>query len=130
MAIHDTADKVRLRMEVRRFVARCETQVSLIERTDNLRELSRLATSINLPYVITADYTAHDALRMMQIRAEEKARELIAEDIQNFVRGDEHLRGKLKRSMFDAWTNLTGPLNHLRPWAQSKLTAAEQQNPI
>jgi len=117
-------------MEVRRFVARCETQVSLIERTDNLRELSRLATSINLPYVITADYTAHDALRMMQIRAEEKARELIAEDIQNFVRGDEHLRGKLKRSMFDAWTNLTGPLNHLRPWAQSKLTAAEQQNPI
>ncbi|MDO8789346.1 MAG: hypothetical protein Q7J42_14840 [Sulfuritalea sp.] len=130
MAIHDPADKARIRMEVRRFVARCETQVSLIERADSMRELSRLATLIALPYLITTEYAAQDALRMMQVRAEERARELIADDIQNFVRGDEHLRGKLKRSMFDAWTNLTGPLSHLRPWAQSKLAAAELQNPL
>lgn len=130
MAIHDPADKVRIRMEVRRFVARCEGQVSLIERADSLREIQRLATVMAVPYLIANDYTASDALRMVQLRAEEKARELIIEDIQAFVRGDEHLRGKLRRAMFDAWTNLTGPLSHLRPWAQSKLAAAELQNPI
>ena len=130
MAIHDPADQARLRMEVRRFVARCETQVSLIERADTLREISRLATLISVPYQLADSYTAVDALRMMQLRAEDKARELIKDDIQTFVRGDEHLRGKLKRAMLDAWTNLTGPLGHLRPWAQSKLTAAELQNPI
>lgn len=130
MAIHDPADQARLRLEVRRFVARCETQVSLIERADGLREIARLASLISVPYLITDNAMALDALRMVQVRAEEKARELITEDIQHFVRGDEHLRGKLKRMMFEAWTNLTGPLSHLRPWAQSKLTAAEQQYPL
>jgi hypothetical protein len=130
MAIHDPADHARIRLEVRRFVARCETQVSLIERADTLREVSRLVTLITMPYLITDNPMAVDALRMMQLRAEEKARELITEDIQHFIRGDEHLRGKLKRAMFDAWTNLTGPLGHLRTWAQSKLTAAELQNPV
>lgn len=130
MAIHDPADQARLRMEVRRFVARCETQISLIERADTLREISRLATLISVPYLITDNTVALDALRMLQLRAEDKARELITDDIQHFIRGDEHLRGKLKRAMFDAWTNLTGPLGHLRTWAQSKLTAAELQNPV
>lgn len=130
MAIHDPADQARLRMELRRFVARCETQVSLIERADTLREVSRLATLISVPWLIADNFAAVDAVRMVQLRAEEKARELITEDIQHFIRGDEHLRGKLKRAMFDAWTNLTGPLGHLRIWAQSKLAAAEQQNPV
>lgn len=130
MAIHDPADQARIRMEVRRFVARCETQISLIERADTLREISRLATLVTVPYGIADNFSALDALRMVQMRAEERARELITEDIQNFTRGDEHLRGKLKRKMFDTWTNLTGPLGHLRPWAQSKLTAAELQNPL
>jgi hypothetical protein len=30
--------------------------------------------------------------------------------------------------MLDAWANLTGPLAHLRVWAQSRLVAAEQQS--
>ena len=130
MAIHDPADQARTRLEVRRFVARCETQTSLIERADTLREISRLATLLTVPYLITDNYAAVDAVRMVQLRAEDKARELITEDIQHFIRGDEHLRGKLKRAMFDSWTNLTGPLGHLRTWAQSKLTAAELQNPL
>ncbi|MDP1610058.1 MAG: hypothetical protein Q8M11_03300 [Sulfuritalea sp.] len=130
MAIHDPADQARTRLEVRRFVARCETQISLIERADTLREVSRLATLISVPHLVADHPNAVDALRMMQMRAEDKARELITEDIQHFIRGNEHLRGKLKRAMFDAWTNLTGPLGHLRTWAQSKLTAAELQNPV
>lgn len=117
-------------MEVRRFVARSETQISLIERADSLREVSRLVTVLTVPYLITDNYAAVDALRTVQLRGEDKARELITEDIRHFIRGDEHLRGKLKRAMFDSWTNLTGPLGHLRTWAQSKLTAAEVQNPL
>ena len=130
MAINDPADHARIRMEARRFVSRCESQVSLIERADTLREVSRLATLITVPYMIASDYAAHDALRAMQLRAEDKARELITEDIQNFARCDAHMRAKLKRAMFDAWNNLTGPLGHLRSWAQTKLAAAEQEKPF
>ena len=115
-------------MEERRFVSRCELQISSIERADTLREVSRLATSITLPYSLGADEVARDALRLLQMRAESRARELIEEQLHQFTRADESLREKLKRAMLDAWTNLTGPLGHLRTWAQSKLTAAEQKN--
>ena len=128
MALRDPADKNLLRMEGRRFAARCEAQVSSLERADTLREVSRLATSITLPYTIAEDYAARDALRLVQLRAEDRARELIQEQIQNFARAEENLLEKQKRTMLDAWANLTGPLGHLRTWAQSKLTAAEQQN--
>ncbi len=119
-----------MRMEARRFASRCESQVGLIERADTLREVLRLATSITLPFSVAEDHTARDGLRLVQTRAEDRARELIQEQIQNFVRADDNIRDKQKRSMHDAWANLTGPLGHLRPWAQSKLTAAEQQNQI
>ena len=114
-------------MEGRRFATRCEAQVSSLERADTLREVSRLASSITLPYAISADYTAQDALRLVQTRAEQRARELIQEQIQNFARAEENLREKQKRAMLDSWGNLTGPLGHLRTWAQSKLMVAEQQ---
>lgn len=127
MALRDPIDKNLLRMQGRRFALRCEAQVSSIERADTLREVSRLATSITLPYSIIEEETARDALRMVQMRAEGRARELIEEQIHNFARTEENLREKQKRAMLDAWTNLTGPLGHLRTWAQSKLTAAEQQ---
>lgn len=127
MALRDPADKNLLRMEVRRFSARCDTQIASIERADTLREVSRLATSMPLPYAISSDYSARDALRMVQTRAEDRARELIQEQIQNFIRAEENLREKQKRAMFDSWANLTGPLGTLRTWAQSKLAAAEQQ---
>ena len=127
MALRDPVDKNLLRMEGRRFAARCEAQVSSLERADTLREVSRLATSLTLPYAISEDYAARDALRLVQLRAEDRARELIQEQIQNFARAEENLREKQKRTMLDAWANLTGPLGHLRTWAQSKLAAAEQQ---
>ena len=130
MAIHDPADQARLRMEQRRFVAKCDAQISLIERADTLRELSRLSTLVTVPFTLSDNYAATDALRLVHLRAEDRAREIISEDIQKFIRGDEHLRNKLKRTMAEGWTNLTGPLGHLRTWAQSKLTAAEIQNPV
>ena len=128
MALRDPADKNLLRMEARRFAARCEAQVSSIERADTLREVSRLATSLTMTYAIAEDYSARDALRLVQTRAEDRARELIQEQIQNFVRAEENQREKQRRAMLDAWANLTGPLAHLRTWAQSKLIAAEQQS--
>ena len=128
MALRDPTDKNLLRMESRRFVTRCEAQVSSVERADSLREVSRLATSITLPYSISEAYEARDALRLVQTRAEDRARELIQEQLQHYARADENQREKLRRAMQDAWANLTGPLGHLRTWAQSKLVAAEQQN--
>lgn len=128
MALRDPTDKNLLRMESRRFVTRCEAQVSSVERADSLREVSRLATSITLPYSISEAYEARDALRLVQTRAEDRARELIQDQIQNFIRAEEIQREKHRRAMLDAWANLTGPLAHLRSWAQSKLTVAEQQH--
>jgi hypothetical protein len=127
MALRDPVDKNLIRMEVRRFATRCDGQIASIERADTLREVSRLATSMTLPYAISGDYSARDALRVVQTRAEDRARELIQEQIQNFIRAEENLREKQKRAMFDSWANLTGPLGSLRTWAQNKLTAAEQQ---
>jgi len=128
MALRDPVDKNLLRMQGRRFAARCEIQVSSIERADTLREVSRLATMITLPFAIAEDETARDALRLIQMRAEGRSRELIHEQIQNLVRAEEGQREKQKRAMLEAWTNLTGPLAHLRAWAQSKLMTAEGQD--
>jgi hypothetical protein len=128
MATRDPVNQNLLRMEVRRFAARCEAQVSSIERADNLREVSRLATSLSLPFSISSDYAARDELRLVQTRAEDRARELIQEQIQNFLRCEPNLREKQERAMLDAWTSLVGPLGHLRNWAQSKLIVAQQQN--
>lgn len=127
MAFRDPVDKNLLRMEGRRFASRCDAQISSIERADTLREVSRLATSIVLPFTLSDDYVARDALRLVQLRAEDRARALIEEQIQNFARAEEAHREKHKRAMLDAWANLTGPLGHIRTWAQSKLIAAEQQ---
>ncbi|MBI5107526.1 MAG: hypothetical protein HZA62_02150 [Rhodocyclales bacterium] len=116
-----------LRMESRRFAARCEAQISSIERADNLREIARLSASLYLPTVLSADDPARDAVRLLQTRAGDRARELILEQIQAYVRAEDSHREKLKRAMLDAWTNLTGPLGYLRSWAQGRLLAAEQR---
>lgn len=129
MAIHDPADKARLRMEARRFASRCDGQIAQIERADSLREISRLLSLVNLPYSLSDDYSARDALRMVQVRAEDRVRDLIKEQLQDFVRAEDYVRDKLKRNMFETWTNLTGPLAHLRTWALTRLTLAEQQIP-
>lgn len=127
MAFRDPVDKNMLRMEARRFAARCDGQVSLIERADTLREISRLATLISLPFSLTDDDTARDGLRLVQTRAEDRARELILEQLQNYSRAEKYQHEKLKRSMLDSWTSLTGPLGHLRTWAYNKLQALEEQ---
>jgi len=128
MALRDPVDKNLLRMEGRRFATRCDIQASSLERADTLREVSRLGTSITLPYTLTEDSTARDALRLLQTRAEDRARELIREQIKDFTRAEENQRDKKKRAMLDTWSALTGPLGHLRTWAQSKLSVAEQQS--
>ena len=92
MAIRDPVDKNMQRMEARRFASRCEAQVSSIERADTLREVARLATLITLPYSISEDFTARDALRLVQLRAEDRARELIQDQIQNFARAEDDHR--------------------------------------
>lgn len=127
MALRDPVDRNLLRMEARRFVTRCEAIISSIERADTLREVSRLASSIHLPYSLLEDYSARDGVRMIQTRAEDKARELIMGQLQAFARAEENQREKHRRSMVDAWASLTGPLSHLHAWAQSKLVAATQQ---
>lgn len=128
MALHDPVDKNMLRMEERRFAIRCDTQISLIERADTLREVSRLASSVNLPYSLISDDVARESLRLLQMRSEARAREIIEEQLQQFARAEEGQREKQKRAMLDSWTNLTGSLGHLRPWAQRKLVTTEQQD--
>lgn len=124
----DPIDKNLLHMEARRFVSRCDAQVFSIERADTLREVARLASFIILPYSLAANDGARDALRLVHVRAESRARELILHQIQNYVRSEPAPREKFKRAMLESWSSLTGPLGHLRTWAQSKLNSAEQQD--
>lgn len=125
MVFRDPIDRNLLRLESRRYVTRCDTQVALIQRADTLREVSRLA-NIALPYSLTEDQTARDAQRLVVNTAEDRARELISEQIAIFVKAEPIARSKLKSAMVDTWANLTGPLGHLRPWALSRLANAEQ----
>lgn len=127
MALRDPVDKSMQRMEERRFTARCEGQISLIERADTFREVSRLASSVSLPYSLSASDAARDSQRLLHMRAEDRARELIHEQLQHYLRAEGDHREKQLRAMLDSWTSLTGPLGHLRPWAQNKLQAAKQQ---
>lgn len=124
----DPIDKNLLHMEARRFVSRCDAQIFSIERADNLRELARLAGSLILPYSLGANDSARDALRLVHSRAESRARELIQHQIQVCLRAEPVAQEKFKRAMLESWNNLTGPLGHLRPWAQGKLNSGEQQN--
>ena len=127
MALRDPVDKNLLRMEARRFASRCEGQIATIERADNLHEVARLASSIHLAYPLSEEPAARDALRLVQMRAEDRARELIQQQLQNYARVESYLRDKWRRTILESWSNLTGPLAHLRAWAQSRLNVVEQQ---
>jgi hypothetical protein len=124
----DPVDRSLLRLEARRFATKCEGQIALIRRADSMREVSRLAT-IPLPYALNEDFTARDAQRLVQTAAEQRARELVADQVQNWLRAEPIAQDKFKRAMVESWTHLTGPLGHLRPWAVAKLTSAEQSRP-
>jgi hypothetical protein len=112
-------------LELRRFAGRCDGQEGLIRRADSLREISRLA-SMAAPYRIAGELETRDMLRRLSQAAEERAREIIQEQIDGFLRAEPDYRPKFKGQMHDDWANLTGPLAHLRSWAQNKLTQAEQ----
>lgn len=125
MARADPAEHALIRLELRRFESRCDTQEGSIRRADTLREVARLA-SIAMPYKLSNELEARDHQRRVSLTAEERARELIVEQVNLFSRSDVAFREKLRLKMHDDWTNLTGPLAHLRNWASSRLQMAEQ----
>jgi hypothetical protein len=125
MARGDPADLALLRLESRRFATRCETQIALIQRADSLRELARLAM-VPLPYRLAEDYPARDAQRHVSQSAEDRARELIVEQIDHCLRAEPERREIMIGRLNEEWANLTGVLGHLRAWAQGKLAAARQ----
>lgn len=125
MARIDYADRNIQRMELRRFAVRCDTQEGLIQRADNLREVFRL-TAVTVPSALADDIEARDLKRRILRKAEERAQEIILEQIEKYGKAEAEFRENFKNRMLDDWTNLTGPLSHLRPWAKSKLQAFEQ----
>ena len=125
MARGDPADQALLRLESRRFSTRCETQIALVQRADSLRELARLAT-IPLPYRLAEDFPARDAQRHVAQAAEDRARELILEQIDHCLRAEPERREIMVGRLSEEWANLTGVLGHLRAWAKGKLAAARQ----
>lgn len=122
----DPTEQALIRLELRRYSSRCDQQEGQIRRADALREVGRLA-SIPLPYKLSDEYQARDCQRRVMQLAEERARELILEQVGLFSRSEGDFRETLRGKMRDDWANLTGPLAHLRTWANSKLTVAEQQ---
>lgn len=119
------ADRALMRLEVRRFVSRCENNAALLQRADSLRELARLA-SAQVPYKIANEIEARDAERRLLLATEDRAKEVIRNQIGHFLKADADHRVGLKSKMLEEWGNLTGPLAHLRIWAKGKLTLAEQ----
>jgi hypothetical protein len=127
MSRADPTEHALIRLELRRFEARCDTQAGLIRRADTLREVARLA-SIAVPYKVANEIEARDYQRRVAQTAEERARELVAEQVDLFARSDGEFREKLRLKMRDDWANLTGPLGHLRSWAMNRLQVAEQNS--
>jgi hypothetical protein len=125
MARGDPAEQALLRLESRRFSTRCETQIALIQRADTLRELARLAT-IPLPFRLAEDFASRDAQRHVAQAAEDRARELIHEQIDRCLRAEPERREIMKGKLAEDWANLTGVLGHLRAWAKGKLVSAQQ----
>jgi hypothetical protein len=121
----DPAEQALIRLELRRFVSRCDAQEGLIQRADSLREIARLIT-ISIPYKLSNEFEARDLQRKVVQMAEQRARELIAEQIETYIRGEPSFRDKMRSKMRDDWGNLTGALGHLRTWAQNRLNVAEQ----
>lgn len=125
MSRSDPTEHALIRLELRRFASRCDMQEGLIQRADSLREVSRLI-NLALPYKLSAEMEARDLQRRVGQTAEERARQLIAEQIDAFARSEGDFRDKIRSKMREDWSNLTGPLAHLRNWANSKLLVAEQ----
>lgn len=125
MAFNDPATKAMLRMEVRRFTSRCDADQALLQRADTLREVVRLANR-PVPSMLSGENDAREAQRRLVQAAEERARELIMEHLNAYGKAHDEQRDRLMKNLADDLVHLTGPLGHLRTWAQNKRTAAEQ----
>jgi hypothetical protein len=125
MSRADPVEHALIRLELRRFASRCDQQESALQRADSLREVARLA-AIPVPARLSGEYDARDFQRRVAQAAEERARQLILDQIDIFARGEGEFRQKIRGKMREDWSNLTGPLAHLRNWANSKLLVAEQ----
>ncbi|MBK6402563.1 MAG: hypothetical protein IPJ52_02860 [Rhodocyclaceae bacterium] len=125
----DPAEQAVLRLEARRFACHCDGQLALIQRADTLRELSRLSR-ISLPYRLSEDFPSRAALGRVAMAAEQRAREIIHEQIQHYLRAEPEQQDKLRRQTVEDWANLSGALGHLRSWASGKLLAAQQIKPL
>lgn len=125
MSRADPTEHALIRLELRRFASHCDMQEGLIQRADSLREVTRLV-SVALPYKLANEIEARDMQRRVGQMAEDRARQLILEQIEVFARGEGDFRDKMRGKMREDWSNLTGPLAHLRNWANGKLLVAEQ----
>jgi hypothetical protein len=125
MSRADPAEHALIRLELRRFASRCDMQEGQIRRADTLREVARLA-SVAVPYKLSNELDARDYQRRVAQTADERARELITEQVHAFSRAEGDFKEKLRGNMREDWANLTGPLSHLRSWANNKLLVAEQ----
>lgn len=125
MSRADPTEQALIRLEMRRFAARCDQQEGLIQRADTLREVSRL-TSVPIPYRLANEIESRDYRRRVALAAEQRAKEIIDEQLSVFSRAEEVYREKQRGKMREDWANLTGELAHLRNWAQNKLNIAEQ----
>lgn len=125
----DPAEQALIRLELRRFAGRCDTQEGLIRRADTLREVARLV-NVSVPYKLASEYEARDIQRRVVLTAEERAKELIVEQVELFSRSEGDFREKMRGKVREDWANLTGLLAHLRTWANNKLSVAEQNRPV
>lgn len=125
MAFKDPAERSLQRFEARRYASRCGNQEGMMERADTLREVCRL-THMPIPATLMEVSEALDARRHLILVAEQRAKALIADQIAAWAKADELRQGKLQVSMLDDWTNLTGPMGHLRTWAHRQFTLAQQ----
>jgi len=127
MARADPTEHALLKLELRRFSARCDDQRAMIERADSIREIVRLA-NIPIPYRLATDYVARDQQRRVQIVAEERIRDLVRQMIDSHQRADEvEFKMKVRKQFQEELNSLSGPHAHLRTWAINQWLIAEQQ---
>ena len=125
MSRGDPADLALLRLELRRYTTRCDSQQRMIERADSLREVSRLS-STTVPSSLYTTMEARDAQRHVVQAAEDRAKALINDQIGGWLKAEPEYREKHRANMFEEWSGMSGTLGHLRTWAQRQFNTAEQ----
>jgi hypothetical protein len=128
MSGKDPIDRSLRRMEMRRFLTRCEAQEGTIQRADTLHEVARLAT-IAVPFPLTEDTDAMDARRHVKKIAEERARELFENLLDHLIKAEPFAQEKMLNTIGEEILQFGGGLSALRTWAYARLAAVEQTLP-